>query len=89
MLDASDAEKNFGSFHPECMEIRLRPKFASQQIAADTLLHEVIHAVWHVAGCNPKDGEERLVATLASNLCAVIKSNPDLIKWLGVALNAR
>ena len=88
-LDQSDAEKDFGQFHPECMEIRLRPSFASEQIAADTLLHEAIHAVWHVAGCNIKDGEERLVATLSTALCAVIKANPDLMAWLQSALSKR
>ena len=85
-LDPSDAEKNFGQFHPECMEIRLRPTFSSQQIAADTVLHEVIHGIWHVHGCNIKDGEERLVATIATGLCAVIKSNPDLVAWMQAAL---
>jgi hypothetical protein len=81
-LDPSDAEKNYGLFHSEKMEIRLRSAFASPQQAADTLLHEVLHAVWHLAGCSTKDGEERLVATLATQLCAVIKANPDLINYL-------
>jgi hypothetical protein len=68
------------------MEIRLRKEFSSPQQAADVLLHEILHAVWHVGGMNHKDGEERLVATLATQLCAVVRQNPNLVTFLQGAL---
>ncbi len=85
-LDPSDAEKNYGLFHSEKMEIHLRKEFSSAQQAADTLLHEVLHAVWHIAGLSHKDGEERLVATLATQICAVVRQNPDIVRFLQKAL---
>ena len=85
-LDPSDSEKNYGLFHSEKMVILLRKEFSSPQQAADTLLHEVLHAVWHIAGMNHKDGEERLVATLATQLCAVVRQNPNLVSFLQGAL---
>ena len=88
-LDAAGAEKNFGEFHSEHMEIRMRPAFASTQQAAETALHEVMHAVWHLAGCQAKDGEERLVTVISTYLCAVIKYNPELISWMQEALKKR
>ncbi len=85
-LDPSDAEKNYGLFHSEKMEIHLRKEFSCPQQAADTLLHEILHAVWHIAGMNHKDGEERLVATLATQICAVVRQNPEIVKFLQMAL---
>ena len=83
-----DAEKNFGSFHSESMEIRLRSVFASDQMVADTLLHECLHAIVSVHGMDiRKDGEERTVTVLATSLSALIKFNPDLISYLQDALS--
>ena len=84
----ADAEKNFGSFHSELMEIRMRPAFSSDQQAADTLLHECLHAIVSVHGMDiRKDGEERTVTVLATALSALIKFNPDLISYLKDALS--
>ncbi len=85
-LDPSDAEKNYGEFHSEKMEIRLRKEFSSPQQAADTLLHEILHAVWMIGGLSHRDGEERLVASLATQICAVVRQNPDIVKFLQKAL---
>ncbi len=88
-LDSSDAEKNYGLFNSEKMEIRLRKEFSSPQQAADTLLHEILHAVWHISGMSHKDGEERLVSSLATQICAVVRQNPGIIDWLQSSLKSK
>ncbi len=50
-LDPSDAEKNYGLFHSEKMEIHLRKEFSSPQ-----------------------------------QICAVVRQNPDIVKFLQQAL---
>lgn len=85
-LVGTDMERDYGHFDSVKMEIRLQKEFATPQQAADTLLHEVLHAVWHIAGLNHKDGEERLVASLSTQICAVVRQNPDIVRWLQKAL---
>ena len=49
-----------------------------------TVLHEVLHAAWAATGLDDQtcDHEEVIVSTLAPVLLAVIRDNPDLIKYL-------
>jgi Zn-dependent peptidase ImmA (M78 family) len=51
-------------------------------VIADTLLHEVLHAVWHEYGLQDDDREERIVHTLASGLIQVMRDNPQVIRYL-------
>lgn len=49
----------------------------------DTLLHEVMHAVFASSGLFKEvDNEERVVATLATWLTMVLQDNPQLAKFL-------
>lgn len=52
--------------------------------AQNTLLHEVLHACWHVAGLNDGDNEERIVNSLANVLQQVISDNAELIEYLNL-----
>ena len=88
-LTGEEAAKNFGMFVPEHMAIRIRSEFSTPQQAADTVLHEVLHAVWQVAGLSPKDSEERIVATLSTSLCGLIQRNEHLVDWLVAALKTQ
>lgn len=51
----------------------------AQELAQDTLLHEVIHAVDFQMHTNLK---ERQVSALASGLTAVFKENPEFVKYI-------
>ncbi len=87
-LDPSESEQHYGMFNSQKMEIRLCKEFSSPQRAADTLLHETIHAIFHVANittASPEE-EERLVTSLSTQICAVVRQNPDLIKFLQASL---
>lgn len=51
--------------------------------AANTLIHEILHACFHVGGLDyPNNEEEAIVNTLANQLSGVFRDNPDLIRWL-------
>ena len=51
-------------------------------LVADTLLHEILHAIWHEYGLQDDDREERIVHTLASGFIQVMKDNPNAIRYL-------
>lgn len=47
---------------------------------ADTLLHEILHAVWAHKSLANRCHEERAVTELASGLIAVFRDNPGLLQ---------
>jgi hypothetical protein len=50
---------------------------------ADTVLHEILHAVlFQMAVLLPPDVEEQFVRPAASGLYAVLQDNPQFAKWL-------
>jgi len=54
--------------------------------ARDTLLHEVMHAIWHTEcmeyGIRGEDAEEYLVTAMSSGIMAVTENNPWLVEVL-------
>lgn len=52
--------------------------------AGDTLLHEVLHAIWDVAAFDsmPDLHEETIVRAMATWLSAVLKDNPKLVEFI-------
>lgn len=48
----------------------------------ETLLHEVMHAVWHMWNMRDEAGEEETVSAMARGLTTVFKDNPELAKYL-------
>lgn len=59
------------------------------QQKAETLLHETLHAVWHVMCLPPKLDEEKAVTGLPKGLAGVLRDNPELVKFLLAGLAAR
>ena len=56
----------------------------------DTILHEVLHALYYVWNLNDEDDEERTVHTLASALQAIFVDNKQFYKAIGrIAKTAR
>lgn len=49
---------------------------------ADTLLHEILHAIWYCMAL-PEEGlqEEQIVRSMATGLMAVMMDNPKLLKY--------
>lgn len=53
---------------------------------ADTLIHEILHAIWASRSLPARVSEETAVTRLASALATVLRDNPDLPMWLEQAL---
>lgn len=51
-------------------------------VVADTLLHEVLHAVWAHMGLDDKHEEEAVVNRLSTGLSTVMYDNPDLVDFI-------
>ena len=52
------------------------------EMTRDTLLHEVLHAVYREYGLQDEDKEERTVATLATGITQTMCDSPELRQWL-------
>lgn len=59
-----------------------------EQQAAETVVHEVLHALTHVTGLADEWGdetEEQVVSRLAPALAQTIGTNPHLTRWISEA----
>ncbi len=48
---------------------------------ANTVLHEVFHAIRHVSQ-GPVENEEAIVIAMTDGLCNVMRDNPALFEWI-------
>lgn len=60
----------------------------NDRTAANTLLHEVMHACWYIAGLEANDSEERTVNCLSNQLAQVWRDNPAFVAYLTAGLGA-
>lgn len=76
-----------GVCHTHRAEIHIKEGLA-RTIEQESLLHEILHAIWSAQGLDNsdnKDGlvkEEQAVAALAPGILAVLKNNLELVKYL-------
>jgi len=57
---------------------------------ADTLLHEIFHAVWYCMSISSGGAaEEEVVRRMASGMLSVIMDNPDLLKYFQAIQNPK
>jgi hypothetical protein len=82
------AADQFGHCDYENLAIRLAPGQPSQQLA-NTVVHEIGHAILRLFGVADNAPEEEYVTNGANGWCGVIRDNPELMKWLSAALNYR
>jgi len=54
---------------------------AAPQIEANTLLHEILHAVADGMSLTDDSSEEEFVSRLATGMCAVWRDNPKVWAW--------
>lgn len=74
--------EDFGDFTYLQSQIRVDSRLKSTALV-DTLLHEILHAIWALGHLKSKaQKEERAVAVIATYLTQVIRDNPDLMKWI-------
>lgn len=73
----SDAHEVHGFYFPNHSKIKID---MSQNVAesAETLVHEVLHAVWNQMCLKSENvNEEDVVTALSKGICLLIKQNPD------------
>lgn len=76
-----------GDCHGRSQLIRYGTGQALEQ-EQDSVLHELIHAVWHENGLshdvNDDKLEEMIIRRTASGVLALLKENPELVRYLTV-----
>lgn len=71
-----------GECHTEKSLIKVW-KYQSPEELANTLLHEVGHAILWSQGVHLSESqEEKIVYAYTNGLCGLIRDNPELIRWL-------
>lgn len=50
--------------------------------AANTLIHEINHAIFSACGMSDRESEERVCTALANGWCQVWRDNPKLMAWI-------
>lgn len=88
LLDPKD-KGQYGVCLYEHQRIYLTPNMKHQQ-ASDTLLHEVMHAIWSESGLDhiPDLNEETIIRTMATWLRMVFTHNPDFTRFVVNAKNS-
>lgn len=81
-----DDGKARGYFDPWAEAITIEAQ-QSPTNQADTLLHEIIHAIWSARGLPPRVSEEQAALWIGSGLASVFQANPELLVLLSLALN--
>ena len=81
-LVGEERDKCLGTYSETSMAISLRDTFPSDQQMAETILHELLHAMFSVAGIQDKDSHERTVSLLSTCMAQVIRDNRKLTDWL-------
>lgn len=89
IVDWNSKEASSAGRYGECDKanavIRVDTTYGSIK-AASTLLHEILHGCFDVAGIDEADSEERTVTQLSNILTQVLRDNPHLVAYLGHAL---
>lgn len=56
-----------------------------EALLKDTLLHEILHAIWFISGCTSVDGssysEELVISIITSDIIEFIKNNNELLEY--------
>jgi hypothetical protein len=75
-----DEDKYFGMFEGATERITIVLNHPSKTRAADTFLHEIMHAVWYMVHASGE--EEQTVSALSTGLILAFKDNKWLHDWL-------
>jgi hypothetical protein len=84
---AAERARRYGECSIVDQIIRIRTDFSSPEKAADTLLHELSHAIWWAHGIDDADAEERTVNLTTTGWTALYRNNPWLLTWLSRCLS--
>lgn len=87
-LDAMTAASANGAYMGDLSTVMMAPN-NSDDVTRDTLLHELLHAIWNqtvlVKKYNDADADsegELIIAELAPRILELLRRNPDLVRYL-------
>lgn len=70
----------YGNTITDSLEINVASCF-SPLIVLDTLIHEIMHAIYYAYHLDERDDEERTVATIATAWVGVLRDNPAFVMF--------
>jgi len=77
-IDNADSTVDIGNHNGLTQEIRVRDMHIGQK--RDTLLHELLHALFWNTGFDDASSDEKMIETLAHGLGALLVDNPHLLE---------
>ncbi len=81
LRDKEDGTRLYGQCDPASLTIRLNSGIEREQIKAETLWHETLHALWSYFHLEEKESEENAIACLATGVAMVMRDNPSLKRY--------
>jgi hypothetical protein len=63
-------------------QIRVDTHLGNQAAIAETLLHEILHAIYCIFTIGQQDDDERITQITSHGLATVIRDNPDVFAWI-------
>jgi Zn-dependent peptidase ImmA (M78 family) len=79
----NDKDEYFGMFEGAKETISIILEQPSKHRAADTMMHELLHAIWYTV--TPSGEEEQTVGSVSTALVQVFRDNPALLTWFKLA----
>jgi hypothetical protein len=87
-LKDEDGDILFGQYSPTDLRIDIRPGMGPTR-TAETILHEVLHAIHDVSPFTDLEDEEASIQTLAPALIRLMQDNPSFFPQLQALANQR
>lgn len=87
IVDATPDEDDWGVYYDDQCLICLATGAPNGPFAVDSVLHEILHAVYRMAKLAEGDGEERVVSLVSVGLTQIFRDNPELLEWIKVVLS--
>lgn len=81
-----------GTTDAQSLTIRVEASTQAADSAANTLLHELLHACWETSGLavhDANDHQEQVIASLAPQVLHLLRANPELVRYLTADQDAR
>lgn len=78
---SANAERSFGVCIPGNQTIKVDSSVHPMKVA-DTLIHEINHAIWWAYNMYDEDKQERTVATMATAWTQIYRDNPEILAFI-------
>jgi hypothetical protein len=79
---AASANRRWGEVSSVEQTIRIQRDMPTRYKAVDTVIHEIMHALYWAVGVDDEDTEERIVSLLSTATASLYRDNSWLIDWI-------